>query len=180
MKLFIKFLLFVLVLGLAGPFFLRSPNGEPYLDYREFVPSVSSIKEKANGIINTASGSSSDNLPPNEEIQTSDGKVQVYRWQDENGVWQYSDRPPTGIDRQTISVNTNENILPSQSIAEETENEVEEAQDNSEEGADIALPLPLTVPVNQVPQLIEDAKEIQELMNQRSEILESINGEPGE
>lgn len=171
MKLFIKFLIFVLILGLVGPFILRTPEGEPYLDYRDFIPSFSSLKSKTQGVWNNIDNPLADDS--DNDAESAAGNVRVYKWQDENGVWQYSDVPPTGMNRETVYINTRENIVPGAPPPQENAEEVEETADEAEDGPDIAVPLPLTVPVSEVPTLIQDAKNVQELMNKRNEILDS-------
>ena len=71
-------LVLFLVAALIAPFFLRGPDGQPLMTLDDFIevpsPSVS---------IN----------PP-----------QVYRWQDEHGVWQFGDDPPAGVEAQEIEI----------------------------------------------------------------------------
>ena len=69
MKLFSKLMLLLLVVGIAGLFFLKKPNGSPWLDWRDFIPNqvTQALKKPA---------------------------PTLYRWQDEKGQWQYGDTPP--------------------------------------------------------------------------------------
>lgn len=106
MKLFIKLVSFILVLGLSGPFFLRGPDGRPWLDYREFLPDFAALSRKARNLaveVKELGGPASDQKS---SIQTSDKPAALltegqeatgeglYRWQDDNGQWHFSDQPP--------------------------------------------------------------------------------------
>jgi len=171
-----------LVLGLAGPFIIRAPNGQPYLNYQDFLPSWSSLKSRWNNIEmpglgdnNSASGDTNSTDKSNASLSNW-GKTRVYRWQDEDGIWQYSDTQPADIEAEVLWFDPNENTL----FSQPTEIETEESQDEDENNAQkpgFELPLPLTVAPGEVSTLIEDAKKAQELMQQRNEMLESTGGE---
>jgi hypothetical protein len=101
MKLFLKLLALVLVLGLSGPFFLRGPDGQPWLDYRDFVPNLSAMGRKAR----TMAENITDNEPTvqpltapasGEQSSSQDGDDGLYRWRDADGQWHFSDQVPTG------------------------------------------------------------------------------------
>lgn len=167
MKLFIKLAILVLILGIAGPFFLKGPDGKPYLDFREFVPNLSGIKRTAQNVVgdlqdvaNDVSGSDSPN---------TFGKTKVYKWQDEQGNWQYSDRPPTnGAESETLLINPNVNLTEGTPIPEVIEEEP------AEQAPQIDVPLPLTISPDKVDKLKQDAQKVQDLMNERSKTLESL------
>ncbi len=46
-----------------------------------------------------------------------------YKWQDASGAWHYGDRPPQGIQAQSVDVDINRNLLasPKKTSTEETE-----------------------------------------------------------
>ncbi len=181
MKIFIKFMIFIVVLGLAGPFIMKGPDGLPLMDYRDFIPDFSSAKSSMQrwwGNVGAQVSSANDAAQSDQNGSDDDGidkwgKTRVYQWQDENGVWQYTDRPPTGIETKTLWLNPNENIVlsPAQPVSEVADDEDSDAQDPGFE-----LPLPFTVSPAEVPQLIEDAKGVKELMEKRNEMLESVSG----
>ncbi|MEM7081774.1 MAG: DUF4124 domain-containing protein [Pseudomonadota bacterium] len=86
MKVFIKLMLLLLIAAMAGPFFIRGPDGQPLMKWRD-------ITSKFGNWSSSASGGDS---------------VEVHRWQDENGQWHYSDEPPEqGGEVITLDPNTN-------------------------------------------------------------------------
>jgi len=64
----IKAMIVVLLAAFAGLFFLTGPNGEPILSLDDLKPDVP-------------------------ELDSNTGTTKVYKWQDENGVWQFSNQP---------------------------------------------------------------------------------------
>lgn len=110
MKLFIKLLSLILILGLSGPFFLHRPDGRPWLNYRDFLPDLSAMGRKTRNLakdLKDLGGSDFDQEP---SIRTSDKLTAplpdthepngegLYRWQDADGRWRFSDHPPaTGV-----------------------------------------------------------------------------------
>jgi len=178
MKIFIKLLCFVVILGLVGPFIMRAPNGQPYMDYRKLIPSLSGAQNSMKRWWNNDDAehqSAEEKIQSNETSTNSWGKTRIYRWQDENGVWQYTDKPPTNVNVETLWLNPNENIVASQPVS--TVSEIAETEANAAKQPGFELPLPLTVAPSEVPQLFEDAQQLRELMQQRNEKLESISGE---
>lgn len=182
MKIFIKFIIFVLVLGLAGPFIMRGPDGKPLMDYRKFVPNLSSVKTSIGRLwsdIGAKVSSDHNSFDSGSDSESANGvetwgKTRVFQWQDDDGVWQYTDKPPVGISSETIWLNPNENIVLSMG---DPVSEIADEEDSDAQAPGFELPLPLTVSPAEVPKLIEDAKNVKELMEARNEMLESISGE---
>lgn len=101
MKLFLKLITLLLVLGLSGPFFLRGPDGQPWLDYRDFLPDVSAMGRKARSIAERM-GKQNEPVPPSQFVSPASestnprgsGDQNLHRWRDTNGQWHFSDEPP--------------------------------------------------------------------------------------
>lgn len=164
MKLMIKCLLLVLVLGLAGPFFLKKPDGTPWMDARQLLPDVKSWQlsltrwwrdTKVSVDVGDGVGSA--------------GKTTVYRWQTPDGSWQFSDTPPQGVQVETVSVDPDRNLI--EGVSPQN---VEKTEKPAAETPELGVPLPLTVSPKQAKQLIEDAKGVQKLMDQRAQALDNI------
>lgn len=99
LKLFVRLMMLVLVLAMAGPFFLKGPDGQPMLtmdDVRNTAARTgNNLKtqwRRLRGDVGQALG--------NENA----GKVEMQRWQDANGQWHYGDEVPEGIASETIYV----------------------------------------------------------------------------
>ena len=162
MSLIIKLFAFLLVLGLAGLFVLKDPNGQPFLNAKDFIPDTNSISASVEQV-----------LP--EKISGSDSAT-VYRWQDANGNWQFSDKPPANITAEELIVEThlNSDIAPPAPASRP-------AQPSTNSGRAIFIgdsnkPKPgigtTTSPEN-IKQLIDDANNVQGLMDERSKQLEN-------
>lgn len=91
----------------------------------------------------------------------ADGNT-VYKWVDENGVTQYSSEPPpANIAKQTLELDPNTNIV--QGLRPEDE---EEETPHAGPSEPILPQGPIYSPEN-VKKLIDDAKNVQNLLNER-------------
>lgn len=77
----------VLLAAFVGLFFLNGPNGEPLLTLDDLKPT----------------------LP---EVESSPVPTKVYKWQDENGVWQFSNQPVDEGQGEVIELDGKINIMP--------------------------------------------------------------------
>ena len=152
MKLTVKLLGLVLLLGFMGFFVIKRPDGQPWLSVSDLAPDLSELKDEMG-----------DAMPRE--------PAHVYRWQDDEGVWQFSDQPPEQMaDLEMVELHPDRNLIQGLRTPEHESNaESIEAPDTSVN----PLPLPTTVPMEDIPQLLEDAKQIQQLMQQRQQQLDS-------
>lgn len=205
MKIMIKLLLLALVGVLVAPMFIKGPDGEPIVTLQDVVPTASS----ESAYVSPSSSSS--------KLTT------VYKWQDENGQWHFSDNQAQGQNHETVKYNPKANIIQSLAKKEEPkpgagsmpgvsgeyiaavsrkspsskEDELEEelegldpevvkrvkralgvnnnsnTTENAGGGAGIGL---TTIPMSEIPKLIEQAKEVQALLDERNEKLEEAMG----
>ncbi|XOV86279.1 MAG: DUF4124 domain-containing protein [Pseudomonadota bacterium] len=91
---FLKLIIFAAILACVAPFFLKGPDGQPLMTLDDWLPADAS---------DMATGRSGG--PPE--------KVTVYKWQDENGVWQFSNDPADAGAADTLELDGNINIIPS-------------------------------------------------------------------
>ncbi|PIE41034.1 MAG: hypothetical protein CSA49_05395 [Gammaproteobacteria bacterium] len=195
MKLFVKLMIFLVVLALAGPFILKGPDGKPLMSVKDLdLPSMAIPK----GTPKQLTGKEQDawiawskdepSQPPKVYVigpNSQPPKPQpgvFYRWKDSNGMWQFSTRPNRGTANIVIETDPNANIL--QSLSNDKINNllgraaVQKPALNSPgnkpetEKPDVPnIPLPTTIPITQVPELINQARAVQDLMNKRTEML---------
>lgn len=99
LKLFVRLMLLVLVLALAGPFFIKGPDGEPMLTMSDVKRTAARTGDsfkaqwrRMKGDVGRAAG--------NENA----GKVKMYRWQDAQGQWHFSNEAPDGVTVEEIYV----------------------------------------------------------------------------
>ncbi|MFK8051700.1 MAG: hypothetical protein AB8F65_01910 [Woeseiaceae bacterium] len=100
MKLFVKLLMLIMLLALAGPFFLKGPDGAPLWTVRETLGQAKSTLSRWWG---KAGVESLERAVTNE--------VTVYRWQDADGVWQFSAEKPEGTDADVMLIDTGNNAI---------------------------------------------------------------------
>ena len=143
------FIMIVLVvMAFAGPMFIKKPDGTSFiespLDYF-----TSSPKESTTSPIGVTSMQS------------------FYKWQDENGTWHYSDQPQAGQNIETVTVDTNVNLIQGLKIEKKKEDHVRQVPKQAAELP--SIPLPMTVPLEKVSKMLDDANNIQQLMDDRTD-----------
>ncbi|GLQ33114.1 DUF4124 domain-containing protein [Litoribrevibacter albus] len=160
MKIMIKLMLLALVGAVVAPMLIKGPDGKPLLSWQDFF----SLPSQDSG-----SASSSD---PDVTPQSPSGLTTVYKWKDKEGQWHFSDKPQDHVDNETLKYNPNANII--QSLAKkEEESEVEVTPMKVPEPS--AGPSLTTVPLTEVPELMDQAKQYQQLLDQRNKTLEQFN-----
>jgi len=168
MKLLLKLFLTLIVLSVAVLFFIKTPDGQPVLSADKVLPKkdqvFADITDKTQGFLGKAKDTVSSIKPAanNQQQQNASG---VYRWKDENGQWQYSNVKPAD--------QTTESVKNQISISEEfgkkknyaTNNQPQKKADNQQsDGLKIT---PFTVSPSEIPKLIQDSKNVQNLVDKR-------------
>jgi len=87
-----KIIFIALAAAIIAPMFIKGPDGEPIMTISDWIP------EKPD----TSAISGSSNTPQ-----------EFYRYQDEQGNWQYTDRPPEGANVETVEVDISSNVIDS-------------------------------------------------------------------
>ena len=205
MKLFSKLMMFVLVAALAGPFFMKGPNGRPLMTLDDLSLPSFGLPSKAAGPVEVLSGKESDawmqwgsgNKSSATLVNATDAEGEVlqearntyYRWKDENGVWQFTKQPNPNTKNFVMKVDPNANIV--QSLSQDSIDKAFGREPKSEGLSlggkdkkknplldalddDSSLPFPSSIPIDQIPQLIDQAKGIQELSNEKQKILDKL------
>ncbi|MCG8312236.1 MAG: hypothetical protein MI976_03385 [Pseudomonadales bacterium] len=197
MKLFVKFLMFLVVLALAGPFIMRGPDGKPLMSLQDLsLPDFSLPSGIPKGAPKQLTGNdeeawiawSKDKPNPSspkvyvidpqnkQPIQAKPGVF--YRWKDAEGVWQFSSTPNLNTPNIVIETDPNANIV--QSLSDDkidsalgrVKEVIADVDMPEGDGPELpSIPLPTTVPISEVPELINQAKAVQDLMNKRTELL---------
>ncbi len=168
MKLFVKLLILVLLLASVGPFFLKGPDGEPYWSYREVLQAA---RAKL-GRLTSAPAS----LPSPKALQPGDD-VTVYRWQDASGEWHFAGEPPAGVSFDELKIDPDTNAIQMEraeppaaaAAAEPTAGPAAAAAPASDP---YLGPLPDPEATRQ---LIEDARALQELADERARRLRELD-----
>ncbi len=202
LKLFVKLMIFLVVLALAGPFVLRGPDGRPFLTLNDLklpsfrLPQLTAPATPAQPAAepqqwiqwaNQPAGPLNPDQLTREQLAVLDIREQdniFYRWQDANGVWQFSRAPNRNTTNLVVRTDPNANVLQSMSqeaIDRAFGREPPPASDNSitrnnplanGQGLENSLPVPITVPVTEIPKLLDQAKDVQKIMEQRVKQME--------
>jgi len=174
-KLFIKLMIVVVVLLTVPYYFLGGSMTVP-----GFVQDL-------------FSGSSSNNKPITATSVRTNRDVTVYKWVDENGRTHFSEKPPIGEVAETMELKTDTNVMQAVKIPEpELEPELDdfgsriislgkspdEKPDTKDEDSDEASGSGLENPYSPegVQKLIENAKNVSKIMDQRTKQQQSIMG----
>lgn len=162
MKLFVKLMIFVVILALAGPFFIKGPDGKPMWQVSEVRSSIQlgwdRLQRKFAGSIDAA-----DKLPG------MDASVTVHRWQDETGQWHYTQEAPEGIVSDTLLIDPKTNLISLPALPEPLPLAAEADQPAAAEPVQGPVPS-----IEQTRQLIEDAKALQGQVDERDQKLRDI------
>jgi hypothetical protein len=165
MKLYLKFILFLLIVAVAGLFFLKGSDGRPLLTIDKIkmhgisLPSIDPLKHMADKTKNFLNPSkASKDRASDKSAQT----VTVYRWKDKNGTWNYSNI--ANGHSEAVQIRPYENVVPDPKPAERGKQQ-KNMDKECTMGSAASLPSPLSVPVSEIPKLIRDAKGLQQKMN---------------
>jgi|GEM_PF-1464379 len=158
MKLFYIMMVLMLLGALALPFFMKGPNGQPIVTVEDMVgEGVSSGLE---GVVGA--------LAPSEPLE-------LYRWQDEHGVWQFGERAPEQITAAKLSVDDSRTT----SMGSEWNLTETVSQARARDPVDFKMPNTLTDTYRAAPELMGATKRAADALNNRQadmdNFLETLN-----
>jgi hypothetical protein len=163
-----KLLMPLLMLVFVVPMILPGPNGKPAMSPADWLPSASSI-ERSRATLLSWWRRATTGLKENTGIDVTPEPEQLYKWQDANGTWHFTnraDKAASDAQRQAMPTATNTMAPPP---VVERDHESAAAPRPS-----LPLPLPTTVPVDKIPELIDDAKKLQKLSQDRAREINDI------
>ena len=162
MKLFIKIMLLLVVVAVAGPFFIKGHNGKPLMSVDDLHVPKTHFSDV---------GAAVDEAK--ESLATKDkhaGPIEVFRWQDANGVWHYSDSNQSGGTAQRMTVNPDASVVHLESVRHENP-ETPAVGKEARNSDSPSIPLLTSIPADKIPGLVEDAKRVKKLQQERQRIL---------
>ncbi|UXD86004.1 DUF4124 domain-containing protein [Thalassolituus hydrocarboniclasticus] len=137
MKSKIAFALVFLLLAIAAPYFIKGPDGKPLLSF-----------EQTDGL-----------------LSSEDTRQTYYKWQDKSGVWHFGDDIPEGVTAQAVDIDTAANVV--QSVKLTGKEGADSTENKTQQEPALTLPgLPMTVNPADIPKLLEDASNVQSLVDQ--------------
>lgn len=169
MKLFGKLLIATLVIGLLLPFtILKGKDGKPLMSFSSLkmpemgLPDVPSLPKSTSTGLTTGAG--------------SDNTV-IYQWKDSSGSIQFTNSlPPEGVEYTVKGYDPDTNVIQSVKLPEETSEEEQVVQTEKK------LPsepdgLASVYSPEKVNKLIDDAKNVEKLLNDRLKQQNAIMGD---
>lgn len=149
-----KLMIMLLLLGLVGLFVIKRPGGETFLSLDDFKPEISVAD-------------SVDRLWGEEQAERASGQpVQVYKWQDENGIWQFSNRAEDAAGAETMELDGVINTMPAVAMPEPA------TAAKPEKSAATSMPSLTTVPLSDAIETINQAKQLQQTIDDRKSELD--------
>lgn len=158
MKLYIKLMILLVVLACTAPFMLKRSDGRPWMTVDDLKMPDISMPDFT--------------LPSTSEAEIIDDTT-VYKWLDQNGVLHYSDEAGTTSPSETMRLDLKSNTVHFDVQEEFVRGKSESGMVNNE----MKSRDPQGSPYTQLPDLIDQAKNVESLLNQRQQLQEQrING----
>lgn len=162
-----RLLLPLLILGVVIPMILPDKDGQPIMTWRDWLPKTSSIEamtESVTKIANSAAELVGEERPFNVPAQD------LYKWQDPQGRWQFTDDPKK-IPDYALSQFQSEpmpkavnSMVPPPVIPE----------DDTVPNPGVGLAGSGGISLEKMPQLIDEAKKVREQLERRNQELEQF------
>lgn len=141
----IKAMILILIAAFAGLFFVKGPGGEAVLSIDDFKPEV----------------------PQKEASQTP---TRVYRWQDENGVWQFSNQPQDEAQGELIELDGQINTMPAVDASILNQGSI------ASKRSAVSIPAGLTtVPGDKVEEMMNTVNELQTTVDSRKAEIDKLS-----
>lgn len=113
----IKLLVLILMIGVVALFIVKGPDGQPLMtldDVKARLETVppellpGDIQAAVDDLIESASGLTPEIFKESQQPSIT----KVYKWQDENGIWQFSNSPVDKEGVQIVEMDGQINIIP--------------------------------------------------------------------
>ncbi|MDA0790704.1 MAG: hypothetical protein O2780_14750 [Proteobacteria bacterium] len=150
----LKLMVVIVILACAGPFFIKGPDGQPLMTLDDLKPDITSPADLL-----------PDALAPDPAPAEP---TRVYKWQDENGVWQFSNNPADARGAEEVALDGHINTMeafkppPKQSAVKPS--------------APSSIPGVATVSSSQAAELMNTVTNLQETIDARKADLDATTG----
>ncbi len=167
MKLYHKLILLALVAMLALPMFLVKPNGERMMSWKDWLPDSKALDTAADKLRAVANSN-----PDFSGTPSLKGSSKMYSWKDERGVMHFSEEPPPEHIQNAKVRDLPKDVNLMAAVKPREQSASSSARGGQDKGFNLAFPT--TVPVKDIPKLVDDAKALQELADQRTAALKEL------
>ena len=138
-----KGMILLLVAGFIGLFLIEGPNGEPIMSLDDFKPETPEVME----------------LPRT--------PTKVYKWQDENGAWQFADKPVDVEGTEEMELDGDINIVPGFKAPRKTVVNEEKTRPNIPSGLTSVSP-------EKISEMMDTVNNLQETVDQRKADVDKV------
>lgn len=164
----IKLFLPLLMLAFVVPMIMPGPNGKPVMSINDWLPNATSIERVRSGVMSYWNKLTAG-IEKNTGLDVAPEPEQIFKWQDANGSWHFTNRA------NMASKDAQKQALPTATNTMAPPPTVERDHDSdTNTKPSIPLPLPTTIPVDKIPQLIDDAKNLQKLSQDRAKQMDDL------
>jgi hypothetical protein len=160
MKLFVKVMLFVIVAALAAPFVIKGPDGRALM-------SLDRLRAPAVRLPDFSAAVDTVKAGLGEVVEEPAKPMAVFKWQDEKGVWHFSDKVEPGRSAQKLDVNPDANLVHF-AAAEHSPPAASARSDDGDRGGPNGSPITASAPLGAISKLIGDAEHVDQLQKERS------------
>lgn len=178
MKLIIKLLIILVIGAVAAPLFIKGPDGKPLMQVSDLIP-TESLPETVLNQLGITPSSPRVQTPPSSATATQSDST-IYRWQDDNGQWHFSDKAPAHTQSESVTLKP-VNTIPALKTQRQSEansgNTVNTLQSDTQlaaSPADLIPKLPETLNQTDTAALLEQAKETQRIIRERQAQIDAL------
>ncbi|WP_086479801.1 DUF4124 domain-containing protein [Oceanospirillum sanctuarii] len=175
MKLIIKLLLILVIGAVAAPLFIKGPDGQPLMQVSDLIPAevLPETLVKTLGI-SPSSTTSQTSSPPSSSTQSGSA---IYRWQDDNGQWHYSDKAPAHTQSESVTLQPVNTVPALKSQPQQSGNTANPLQSDAkapDSATDLLSKLPDSLNPADTAALLEQAKETQRIIQERQAQIDAL------
>lgn len=149
-----KLLILMLLVACVAPLVIPGPDGDPIMTLDDWKPTIpTSVDEAGSQLLSTGKRA----IPS--------GQKAVYRWQDENGSWHFSDEAPPGQDAQPIEISE-------ANLMQATKLPPKQPQSSSDSVSPFSRIPGMTVTPKQLKETMEDLDQLNDKIEKRRLLLD--------
>ncbi len=165
-------LITLIVMTVVMPMIIPGQDGKPMMTIDDWIPDVTGMKntvvDKFKEVLYTAN----EAVEGNTGVSVGIERPKLYKWQDENGTWHFSDRADSALTNQTSQ------MIPKIKNTMGAPPKIDFGDsDNAGSGRSVrepSIPLPLSVGPDKISKLIDDVKNVQKMADDRATKINQI------
>jgi len=158
-KIYYRALLAIIVLACVMPFVIKDRDGRPLLQISELKMPVLTVPDKE------SIGRLADSLDQQDKSDRQEDKVTVYRWQDDQGIWHFSNTENPNGQSETVQIRVD------RTVAMTPDNGVPTRADSTNR-AEQLLDEPL--PILHAGEVLQQASNVETVLQQRYQRQEQL------